>query len=172
MAFPPIAILRNHPKVQASDSCVEGITSSAIFRPGEKREITHPGAAASFGTAQASARKPVSKPSTAGKTQRKNGDFGIRTDCIKGLPASAVLARKVCLAWRERRAFCTLKRFPSFRHYACSKAHPNSNASVLTNGGTVVQVPVLGVIGRETRGGALPGELCSPRVRRCIQARV
>src|SRR5580704_8740820 len=84
MAFPPMAILRNQPKVQASDSCVEGITSSAIFRPGEKRETSHPGAVASFGTAQANTRKPASKPSTAGKTQRKNGRFGIRTDCIKG----------------------------------------------------------------------------------------
>jgi hypothetical protein len=79
-----MAILRNQPKVQASDSCVEGITSSAIFRPGEKRETSHPGAAASFGTAQASARKPASKPSTAGKTQRKNERLGMRTDCIKG----------------------------------------------------------------------------------------
>jgi len=58
----------------------------------------------------------------------------------------------------------SMKRFRSFAHYASSKTIPNSNAPVLTNGGTVVQVPVVGVIGRETRGGALQGELCSPRV--------
>ena len=57
-----------------------------------------------------------------------------------------------------------MKRFRALAHYANSKAIPNSNALVLTNGGTVVQVPVVGVIGRETRGGALQGELCSPRV--------
>jgi hypothetical protein len=58
----------------------------------------------------------------------------------------------------------SMKRFCSLAHYANSKTNPNSNAPVLTNGGTVVQVPVVGVIGRETRGGALQGELCSPRV--------
>jgi hypothetical protein len=31
-----------------------------------------------------------------------------------------------------------VKRFRSMEHYAGSRAHPNSNASVLTNGGTVV----------------------------------
>ena len=63
----------------------------------------------------------------------------------------------------------TMKRFRLPAHYALSKAIPNSNAPVLTNGGTVVQVPVLGVIGRETRGGALQGELCSPRVARQVE---
>lgn len=59
----------------------------------------------------------------------------------------------------------SMKRFRSLAHYVTSKAIPNSNAPVLTYGGTVVQVPVVGVIGRETRGGALQGELCSPRVK-------
>jgi hypothetical protein len=37
-----------------------------------------------------------------------------------------------------------MKRFRSLPHYAVSWALPNSNAPVLTNGGTVVQVPVVG----------------------------
>jgi hypothetical protein len=45
-----------------------------------------------------------------------------------------------------------VKRFRSIEHYRGSNANPNSNASVLTNGDTVVQVPVVGVIVRETLG--------------------
>jgi hypothetical protein len=45
-----------------------------------------------------------------------------------------------------------VKRFRSVEHYRGSKANPNSNASVLTNGGTAVQVPVVRAIGRETLG--------------------
>jgi hypothetical protein len=62
-----------------------------------------------------------------------------------------------------------MKRFRSTVHCAGSKAHPNSNAPVLTNGGTVVPGAGRGVIGREARGGALQGELCSPRVPRLLR---
>jgi hypothetical protein len=57
----------------------------------------------------------------------------------------------------------SMKRFRPLAHYAISKTIPNSNAPVLTNGGTVVQVPVVGVIGRETRGEHFR-ESCAPRV--------
>src|ERR1700675_2031723 len=72
-------------------------------------------------------------------------------------------------ARRRRCRFLRLpvKRSRAIAHYAGSWALPNSNAPVLTNGGTVVPGASRGVTGRETRGGTLQGELCSPRVRQC-----
>jgi len=78
-----MAMRRNQPKVQARDACVEGMISSAIFRPGEKRETSQTGTADSLGTAQASARNPTRMPSMAGKTKRKNERCCIRSDSTK-----------------------------------------------------------------------------------------
>src|SRR5580692_3965323 len=83
MALTLMAMRRNQPKVQARDSWAAGMTNSATFRPGEKRETSETGIVDSLVMAQASARNPTSKPSMAGKIQRKNECFGIRRDSIK-----------------------------------------------------------------------------------------
>src|SRR5271156_7148393 len=78
-----MAMRRNQLKVQASDSWLPGMTSSAIFNPGEKRETTGTGRFDSFGTIQASARKPTRKPSKAGNTRRTKGGRSIKRNSIK-----------------------------------------------------------------------------------------
>jgi len=55
-----------------------------------------------------------------------------------------------------------VKRIVPIPHYAVSKTIPNSNASVLANGATVVPGAIRGVIGRETRGGVLFGRVGLP----------
>ena len=83
MALTPMAIRRNQPNVHARDSCAAGITSSAILRPGEKKETPQAGIVDSLVLAHASARNPTNEPAAAGKTSRKKMRCGMRMDSIK-----------------------------------------------------------------------------------------
>src|SRR5580692_2352676 len=99
MALTPTAMRRNQPNVQARDSCTAGMASSAIFRPGEKRHTNETGMDDSLVIAHASARNPTSKPSIAGRTQRKNIGCGIRTHCIKGLLQGGRRTHEPAIVW-------------------------------------------------------------------------
>src|ERR1700692_712920 len=66
----PRATRRNPPKVEASDSCFAGASSSAIFRPGVKSESNGAGILGSSCTASANAKNPKAAPKIAGKTKR------------------------------------------------------------------------------------------------------
>ena len=160
----PMAILRNQPNVHASDSCAAGITTSATFSPGEISDTRGTGMVDSLGTASASARNPASKPAIAGNTKRKKMRFGISRHSIRPRVASSQGPPPVD-EWVTLRSLSTpMKRFRSTAHYAFSKTNPNSNASVLINGGTVVPGASRGGSWSGDAWGALLGELCSSRV--------
>src|SRR5258707_14511986 len=79
-----MAMRRNHPKVQAKDLPVPGVSNSASFRPGEKSAISAAGICCSTGTAIARARKPAISPSTANKRNRNSLRWGIAVDSNRG----------------------------------------------------------------------------------------
>ncbi len=76
------------------------MTSSAVFRPGEKSKTNETGRVDSLVIAQASATNPTNKPSMAGKTQRNNVCLGIGDDSIK--PRAAQCARSTRRAEARR----------------------------------------------------------------------
>jgi|HubBroStandDraft_1064217.scaffolds.fasta_scaffold17449_3 hypothetical protein len=120
MAFTPIAIRRNQPKVQASDSCSLGIVSSATFNPGEKTHTSQTGSVDSLVIAKASARNPTNKPSMAGKTQRKSGRSDIPMNCNKTLNPCRSRRAPEDVSQACQLLVFGMKRFRSLAHYTVS----------------------------------------------------
>ena len=161
---------RNQPNVQASDSWAAGMTSSAILRPGENKQTSQTGRADSLVEAQATARKPTNKLAMAGKIQRKKMRCGISPILSNSRQYRADGCRRRSELYNASFPRTAPETIWTHRTLCSSKALPNSNASVLTNGTPLSQMPDVGVNGLETRGGALQGEWCSPRVPRAARA--
>ena len=130
---------RNQPKVQARALWAAGTSNSATFRPGDTTATKKTGREVSLVDVQASTRNPRKRPATAGTIQRNRNRGGIASILSDGaMHPGAGNAPRVSKK-HPGDLVPVVKRSRHVAHYRDSKALPNSNASVLTNGGTFVR---------------------------------